>query len=273
MCVLAKQLARHLHTNRPSSSRKHRLMSYNLLPLYSSDCPGSGSLSPFRRSAERDSVFWLVWAVAVAGTALWVFVRQSAGWGTGLSTALWLTIFTCLLLYGCVCLLNEDAWRLSPLLLPYLLILGLMATIWSQVPEKSLVGEAPLAWIGTHIFVSLATYGLVTLAAVAALAAAIQHRALRSKKRNRLSSILPAVSSSERLLVQLLATSEIVLAVGLLPAWRHFISNQARSWRSTINRYWRSQYFLFWQYYYCCILNLAFGERPQHSSFCWPISC
>ena len=91
-----------------------------------------------------------------------------------------------------------------------------MATIWSQVPEKSLEGGAPLAWIGTHIFVSVATYGLVTLAAIAALAAALQHRALRSKKRDRLSSILPAVSSSERLLVQLLATSEIVLAMGLM---------------------------------------------------------
>ena len=191
-------------------------MSFTLLPLTALISLVPATLAPFRRSAGQDSIFWLVWTVAVAGTALWVFVRQSAGWGTGLSTALWITIFTCLLLYGCVCLLSEDAWRLSPLLLPYLLILGLMATIWSQVPEKSLVGGAPLAWIGTHIFVSVATYGLLTLAAIAALAAAIQHRALRSKKRDRLSSILPAVSSSERLLVQLLVTSEIVLAMGLM---------------------------------------------------------
>ena len=189
-------------------------MSYNLLSLTALIALVPAALSPFRRSAERDSVFWLVWAVAVVGAALWVFIRQSVGWGTGLSTALWLTIFTCLLLYGCVCLLNEDAWRLSPLLLPYLLVLGLLATIWSQVPEKSLEGGAPIAWIGTHIFVSVATYGLVTLAAIAALAAALQHRALRSKKRDRLSSILPAVSSSERLLVHLLVTSEIVLAMG-----------------------------------------------------------
>ena len=191
-------------------------MSFTLLPLAALISLVPATLAPFRRSAERDSVFWLAWIVAVTGTALWVFVRQSSGWGTGLSTALWLTIFTCLVLYGCVCLLNQDAWRLSPLLLPYLLVLGVMATIWSQVPEKPLVGGAPLAWIGTHIFVSVATYGLVTLAAVAALAAAVQHRAIRSKKRNRFSSILPAVSSSERLLVQLLTTSEIVLAMGLL---------------------------------------------------------
>ena len=63
---------------------------------------------------------------------------------------------------------------------------------------------------------------------MAALAAAVQHRALRSKKRNRFCSILPAVSSSERLLVQLLVTSEIVLALGLLTgmATLYFTSGQ-----------------------------------------------
>lgn len=191
-------------------------MSFTLIHLTALIALVPAALAPFRRSAERDVVFWMVWAVAVAGTAVWVFVRQSTGWGTGLSTALWLTIFACLLLYGGVCLLNRDAWRLSPLLLPYLLILGLLATIWSQVPEKPMAGGVPLAWISTHIFVSVATYGLVTLAAVAALAAAVQHRALRSKNRTRFSAILPAVSSSDRLLVQLLAASEIVLAMGLL---------------------------------------------------------
>ena len=191
-------------------------MSYNLLPFTALIALVPATLAPFRRSAERDCVFWMVWAVAVVGAALWVFVRQSVGWGTGLSTALWLTILTCLALYGAVCLLNQDAWRLSSLLLPYLVVLGLLAAIWSQAPEKPLASGAPIAWIGIHIFVSVATYGLVTLAAVAAFAADVQHRALRLKKRNRLSSILPAVASSERLLVQLLAASEIVLGLGLL---------------------------------------------------------
>ena len=189
-------------------------MSITLLPLTALIAMVPAALAPFRRSAERDSVFWLLLAVAVAGTGLWVFVRQSAGWGTGLSTALWLTIFTCLVLYSGICLLNQDAWRLSPLLLPYLFIVGLMATIWSQVPEKPLVDGVPLAWIGAHIFV-LATYGLVTLAAVSALAAAIQHRALRSKKRNRLEHSARCFEQRTPL-VKLLAASEIVLALGLL---------------------------------------------------------
>ena len=57
-------------------------MSYNLLSLTALIALVPATLAPFRRSAERDSVFWIVWAVAVVGAALWVFVRQSVGWGT-----------------------------------------------------------------------------------------------------------------------------------------------------------------------------------------------
>jgi len=191
-------------------------MSLTLLPITALIALIPATIVPFRRSAERDGLFWLVLAVAIAGTGVWVFVRQSSGWQTGLSTALWLTILTCLILYAILAYWVRDAWRLTPLLLPYLLILGVFATIWSQVPGKPLDGGAPLAWIGTHILVSVATYGLVTLAAVAALAAAIQSRALKSKKRTKLASLLPSLAVSEGLLVRLLVSSEIILALGLL---------------------------------------------------------
>ena len=190
-------------------------MSLTLLPITALIALVPATILPFRRTAERDGLFWLVLAVAIAGTGVWVFVIQSAGWQTGLSTALWLTILTCLILYAALAYWERDAWRLTPLLLPYLLILGVLATIWSQVPGKPLAGGAPLAWIGTHILVSVATYGLITLAAVAALAAAVQDRALKSKKRTRLAGLLPSVSSSEALLVRLLITSEIILTLGL----------------------------------------------------------
>ena len=67
-----------------------------------------------------------------------------------------------------------------------------------------------------------------TLAAIAALAAAIQHSAIRSKKRNYLSNILPPVSSSENLLVQLLIAGELILGLGLLTgmAVLYFTSGQ-----------------------------------------------
>lgn len=174
------------------------------------------SLLTFRRVPQKDGVYWSALAVALCGTLAWVYVRQSAGWHTGLSTALWLTVAACLVLYTGIAYFSEDAWRLTAILFPYLLILGILATIWSQVPERPFILGAPLAWIGTHIAVSVATYALITLAAVAALAATLQGRAIKAKKRTRLSRLLPSIAGSEWLLVRLLIASEIILAIGLV---------------------------------------------------------
>ncbi len=174
------------------------------------------SLTTWRRTPQRDVIFWSALLVAVFGSLVFVFVRQSAGWHTGLSTALWLTVATCLLLHALISAFSADNWRLTPLLMPYLFILGLLAIIWGQAPEQPMAGDAPLAWVGAHIVVSVATYGLITLAAVAALAATLQERALKAKKRTKFSSILPSVAGAENILVRLLVSSEIVLIIGLL---------------------------------------------------------
>ena len=203
-------------------------MFHNLLPITALIALLPAALLSVRRSAERDGLFWLTLAVAISGTGAWIFAHQSTGWQTGLSISLWLTILTCLLLHSFLCLLYREAWRLSPLLLPYLLVLGILAIIWNQVPGKGLQGEIPLSWIGTHIIVSIATYGLITMAAVAALAATLKHRAIRSKKRTQLSSILPPVAASEGLLVSLLLSSAVILAAGLITgmAALYFTSGQ-----------------------------------------------
>lgn len=174
------------------------------------------ALIVFRPAPRRDLVFWSVLAVALVGTLAWVYVRQSAGWSTGISTALWLTIAACLIIFALVSAISDNAWRLTPLLLPYLLVLAILATAWGQAPEKPLIGGAPLAWIGTHIAVSVATYALITLAAVGSLAASLQQRAIKAKSRTAFSRMLPSVADSEKLVVRLLLASAIVLALGLL---------------------------------------------------------
>ncbi|MEE2760558.1 MAG: cytochrome c biogenesis protein CcsA [Pseudomonadota bacterium] len=173
------------------------------------------ALFVFRAAPKRDIVFWSGIGVALAGTLAWVYVRQSSGWSTGISTALWLTIAACLVIFTFIASISEDAWRWTPLLSPYLLILAILATAWGQAPEVPLTGGAPLAWIGTQIAVSVATYALVTLAAVGSLAAAMQQRAIKSKVRNNFSRMLPSVAGSEKLVVNLLLASTIVLALGL----------------------------------------------------------
>jgi ABC-type uncharacterized transport system permease subunit len=174
------------------------------------------ALIALRGVREKDLAFWSALAVAAAGPLAWVYVRQSEGWHTGISAALWLVILACVLLHGIIALASRQGWKLSVLLFPYLIVLALLAVLSGQAPERPLTGDAPLAWIASHIVVSVITYGLVTLAAVAALAATLQERALKSRHPTRLSRRLPSMADSETLLVRLLVASETILVLGVL---------------------------------------------------------
>ncbi len=73
---------------------------------------------------------------------------------------------------------------------------------------------------------SLTTYGLCTLAAVAAAAVVLQERALKRKRPTALSRALPSVSDATVLQVRLLAVSEAVLALGIVTGMaREYLSS------------------------------------------------
>jgi len=169
-----------------------------------------------RSEPKKDSVFWSVIIVALIGPLLWVYVQQSDGWRTGLSAALWLTILVCIIIYVIVANVSLEAWRLVSILFPYLSLLGIMAIIWGHIPEKPFEGNIPIAWIGTHIVVSIGTYGLLTIAALTAFAAMLKERNLKTNKITKLTSQLPSIAASEKLLVILLITSLVVLSIGLI---------------------------------------------------------
>lgn len=168
----------------------------------------------------RNAAYWLTLAVAVSGPLVWVVVQSSGVWHTGLSTTLWVTIAASMLMFAVIVLLSPTAWRLTPLLTPYMALLALLALVWQHAPEsRPLAADAAsgiaTGWVEAHILVSVATYALVTIAAVAALGAFLQEKALKNKKPTALSRLLPSVSDSEWLLVRLLALGEIVLALGM----------------------------------------------------------
>ncbi len=168
-----------------------------------------------RTEEGRDGIFWLTLAVAVAGPLVWVIVKMSGSWQTGLSTTLWVTITASMIVFATLTVLNDKAWRLTPLLIPYMAILAVFAIIWQQAPEANPLTGAPEGWIQAHILISVATYALVTIAAVSALAAFLQERALKTKRPTSLSRLLPSVAESESLLVRLLIIGEIVLGLGM----------------------------------------------------------
>jgi ABC-type uncharacterized transport system permease subunit len=171
---------------------------------------------PLRREASGpDPLFWAAVAVAVAGPGAYSLVLLGGGWPTGLAPALWVSISVSMVLFAILAAASREAWRLRPLLLPYLILLGLIAVVWGRVPARAALAAAPDAWLGLHIALSVATYGLCTLAAVAAAAAFLQERALKGKRPTALSRVLPSISDASRLQVRLLAVAEVVLALGI----------------------------------------------------------
>ena len=172
-------------------------------------------LLALRRTGGRDAVFWSAIAVAVLGPASWSAIQIGGTWRTGVSANLWVSISVSLVLFAVVAMAVRQAWRLAPLLAACMLILAVLATAWQHATGAALDDRVPVGWLAVHIGLSVATYGLVTIAAVAALAAFLQERALKAKRPTALTRSLPSVADCERLLVRLLATGEAVLALGL----------------------------------------------------------
>ncbi len=160
--------------------------------------------------------FWWLLGVAVAGPALWLAIEVSASWRTGLAAALWLIILASLVLFAGFAALHPVARRLTTPLFGYLILLGVLAVVCQQAPERPLAGNPPPAWLQAHILVSIAAFGLLTLAAVAGFAVVLQESALKGKRTSSLTRQLPSVADGEALQAWLLVASEIVLGAALV---------------------------------------------------------
>ncbi len=169
-----------------------------------------------KRGAERGGLFWALIALAAAGPTLWSAALLADSWHSDLSVTLWVGIAVTMLLFAATAVLRDQAARLAPLLLPYLLVLGLLATLARPQETVGLLGTAPSLWIQLHIGMGVVTYGLLTLAAVAALAGFLQERALKAKRATPLTRQLPSVADSEILSNRLLVASVAVLGAGLV---------------------------------------------------------
>jgi ABC-type uncharacterized transport system permease subunit len=164
----------------------------------------------------RDGRFWALAGAGAVGATAWAAVQARAGWETGFAEAIWVTVAGALVAFLLLAAFMRHAWRLSPILLPYLVLLAILATIWSHAPGKPLLGQAPPAWIVLHIVASVMTYVLLTLAAIGGAAVLLQERALRHKQRRRLTARLPSVADAERIELRLLVAAEAVLGVGIM---------------------------------------------------------
>ncbi len=166
--------------------------------------------------SKRDATFWILLALALAGPAVWVSYLMGGHWRTGISVTLWLTVSVSLLIFVLLALATRHAWRLTPLMLPYMLVLAFLAVIWQQAPEKPFLSQISSVWLSLHIGISVLTYACATTAAVAALSVLFQERAMQQKRPNTLTRQLPSIADCDKLQRLLLIASATVLLVGLI---------------------------------------------------------
>lgn len=176
------------------------------------------TLVSWRHMPAQGPLIWLLTVVAIAGPGILLLLNSADGWRTDLSTSIWITIFACLLVYSIICGFIPVAWQIANLTATYMFILGVFAMIWSYAGTTiSIISTDPLSLgIIAHISVSVATYALVTLAAVASLAAVLQERALKAKQISPLIRGLPSLADCDRLVMRLLLIGEAILALGLM---------------------------------------------------------
>tara|TARA_R110000787_G_scaffold286335_3_gene404238 strand:- start:40006 stop:40806 length:801 start_codon:yes stop_codon:yes gene_type:complete len=170
----------------------------------------------WRAHFRRDIAYWAVLLLASAGPLSAVIARLDGTWQGDFATTIWVTIAATMGIFLIFAASVQGAWRLTPLVSAYMLVLALMGLAWQHAPDMPLNVSGEMGWLLLHISFAVATYALATLAAVASLAAFIQERALKRKQKPMLDGVLPAITQCDRLVVQFLAIGEAVLAAGLL---------------------------------------------------------
>lgn len=187
-----------------------------VLPVGAAVYVASPAAGLSRNSDVRVPGYWILLAVAVAGPVAFAAWLAAGGWPRGISGALWVTVAATALVMLWVSLRFASGWRLAVLASPVMAVLGALAVIWRQAGPVGGAGKALGLWSAAHVMVSVLTYALVTMAAVAALAVLIKVRALRRKQGNRLAARLPAIADSERIQLLLLRAAAVVLGAGIL---------------------------------------------------------
>ncbi|MBM3565606.1 MAG: hypothetical protein FJX42_05785 [Alphaproteobacteria bacterium] len=169
-----------------------------------------------RREGGKDALYLAGLASAVVVPAGFAFARMSGIWRTDLSTAIEFTVAAGMVVFAIAAVSTRHAFRLAPLLVPYMALLATLAALWRHAPRTLESAATASTWVVLHIATAVVTYGLVTVAAVASFAALLQERALKAKRPTTMTRLLPSIADCENLVVRLLLTAEVILAAGIV---------------------------------------------------------
>ena len=170
-------------------------------------------LSMKTQSAHKRTHCIAAFGAATIATMHWMASRD---WGLGLSTALLASILATQLAFAVAFIRTRDILPLGSLLGPYLLTAAGMVVWADTIPGDSAVLTNFGGWLVAHMGAAILSYGFITLGAIASGAIILRERALKQRKRSRLTDRLPSISTTEKTEIFGLATAEIVLGLAII---------------------------------------------------------
>lgn len=164
----------------------------------------------------RNILLWLLLAAALVGPAALVASQITSGWQAGLSANLWASIAATLVVFGVLCVVRPGAYRLSGLLLPYLVVSALLAIAFSGAPNAEGPVVAEGLWFPVHVVLAVASFAVLTLAAIAGAAVILQEHALKRRAQiGWTGQTLPPLTDAEGMQIRLLTWSAVLMAAAL----------------------------------------------------------
>jgi ABC-type uncharacterized transport system permease subunit len=154
----------------------------------------------------RNLLLWLLLAAALAGPLALVVSEIRAGWQAGLSPNLWATIAATLVVFAV----------LGALLLPYLVVSGGLAIAFSGAPNAEGAPVEEGLWFPVHVVLAVASFAVLTLAAIAGAAVMLQEHALKRRAQiGWTGQTLPPLADAEGMQIRLLTWAAVLMAAAL----------------------------------------------------------
>lgn len=173
-------------------------------------------LAALKGRESRDPIFLSTLILGIIGPSYLLWVSDAHGWSDGLAGALWSSVTATMTVFLVISFVTRAGWRLAPLLIPYVALIAVIAAAMSEYDAQHEISPGPTGWLVLHAAVSILTYAVATVGAVAAAAGFIQQRALKSKAPTAFSHKLPSLSDCDRLQSRLLGLSALALGIGLV---------------------------------------------------------
>ncbi len=166
---------------------------------------------------NRDVKYTALLFVALFGLIALTVSKLSNNYLVSFNVSLLIIASLTTLLFIITSFLVKDCWRISSLLMPYILVLTTIAAFTEDRTGGAMASSSiPGSWLAVHVTVSLFSYSFLTLAAVSGTSVFFRENAIKIKKRTGFFKHLPSIVDGERIEVLFLMIAFGCLALALL---------------------------------------------------------